>query len=76
MTYGIDDLAYVAVISEEGYGLGVAVRDQAGYHPLREPLTFETYDEANTAARTMNERLGLSPREADEIIASSMRRAD
>lgn len=76
----------------EGHGFRIAVvfeEDSAGYYPTGDwpydgkpgqtmPYFARTadYDEANKIARGMNERLGLSPKEAAIIIARSMMRAN
>lgn len=69
--------AYVAVVEEGGYRLGVAVEGENGYHPVREDSDvgglFGTYDEADSIAKKMNEGLGLDPREVTKIVISTMR---
>lgn len=65
--------AWTATVTGEGCSIGVADRDVAGYSPLREPLYFKTYDEAQKEADRRNEQLGLTLEEAELIVLSSMR---
>lgn len=65
--------AYVAVIADKGYGLGVAIEDERGYHPIT-GLDLKTHDEARTLADGMNMHIGLSKARVISIVASSMRR--
>ena len=68
--------------------LGLATEDEAGYQEIKHsnppedpfylakgPTKFATFDEADQEAARRNElELHLSPREAFQIVASSMRR--
>ena len=72
------DMAWVAVIGEseaEPWTLGIAERNVSGYHTLDEHWrpTFRTMEEANAVADHHNSILGLTQREASQIVASSMR---
>lgn len=64
--------AWVAVIRNEGYELGLADRGVPGYSPMRDPIRFDTYEQASEAARTQNRSMGLTDAEALEIVVSSM----
>ena len=64
--------AFTAVVTGEGYGIGLTERDNPGYVPVRDEGPFESYEAAKTRADHMNERLGLAPVEAWKIVASSM----
>lgn len=71
-------IAFAVVIPEkpgpngEGWILGVAEENQAGYRPYL-GLFFPTEDEARQCADQLNDRLCLSRHDAALIIASSMR---
>jgi hypothetical protein len=74
-----DRIAFAAVIrtqvgegEKRPFGLGVVEEDEPGYYPYRGP-SYESFETAQAAATTLNERLGLSEREAALIVASSMR---
>ena len=70
------NIAATAVIHDGAYILGIAERDVAGYSPTTYG-PYATYDEASDHARLINERLGLEPQEALEIVLSTMHsRAD
>jgi hypothetical protein len=62
--------AFVAVI-DEGYKLGVAVKNETGYNPIS-GKTFRTHDEAKQWADGLNEHIGLSKDEALNIVGSTM----
>ena len=64
--------AYAAVIEDNKYGIGRADENIRGYTPMEE-FSFETWVEAEKKAEEMNHKLGLSPREALMIVASTMR---
>jgi hypothetical protein len=64
--------AFVATVSKAGYCLGVAVKDEQGYNPI-EGKVFTTYGEAHRWAYELNGHIGLSPREALDIIITTMR---
>lgn len=64
---------YVAVMRGDGeWGLGVAVEDEQGYHPI-DGKTFPTRAEASEWANGLNDHVGLSETESTAIIVSSMR---
>jgi hypothetical protein len=72
------DMAWVAVIGEsetEPWTLGIAERNVSGYHTLDEHWrpSFRTMEEADAVADHHNSILGLTQREASQIVASSMR---
>lgn len=67
--------AYVAVIPPKGPGaaLGIAVANEAGYHPI--PLNWcwgDNYLDMEKHADELNNERGMSVHEAASIIASSM----
>lgn len=66
-------IAFTAVIGESGAQLGVAEFNIGGYSPVN--VFYKTYKEAQKIADKLNTKLGLSSHQADEIVASSMRRA-
>ena len=53
---------------EPGFTLGVADRGVAGYSPLRDPLVFGTWREAQREAEARNIAMGLTIDEAMEIV--------
>jgi hypothetical protein len=66
--------AYTAIMSGDVYGLGLAVANEPGYHPI--PLhwaNFPTFDSAHGEADRLNrELLDLNERAAARIVCSSM----
>lgn len=62
--------AAVAIVREHGYSIGFADEGVRGYTPTT--YTYETYDEADAAAKLWNEGAGLTPRRAAEIALSTM----
>lgn len=70
--------AYVAVVREDGYFLGIAVEGESGYHPMKEGSDhagdWGDYERVREAAEDLNERLGLSKVDAAIIVASTMRK--
>jgi len=64
--------AFTAIVTPEGYTIGLAERDVAGYQPVRDEGPFENYDAARERADKMNVDLGLDPKEAWFIVASSV----
>lgn len=75
--------AYTIIISstdEEGNFIPcIAIEDESGYYPMKgrgahsTPWTWgKDYNKANEIADKMNEKMGISKREAFKIIASSM----
>jgi hypothetical protein len=65
--------AWVAVVSDKGFTLGVAVEDEAGYYVTDYP-SVDTYDKATKWAADLNERMGLTEKQAMLIVVSSMRK--
>lgn len=63
--------AHVAVACDGGWQLGVAVANEAGYHPI-EGKTFDQQFQATAWADGLNEHIGLSKEEAARIIVSTM----
>jgi hypothetical protein len=64
--------AFVPVVAKGGWELGVAVRDERGYSPLR-GKSFADQDEARQWADSLNAHIGLTDEQAIEIVCSSMR---
>lgn len=67
--------AYVAVMSGDTYGLGLAVANERGYHPI--PLHWaqaDTFNSAHDLADEMNEKIGLNLEAAARIVCSTMRK--
>ena len=62
--------AAVAVVTERGYSLGFADEGVRGYTPTT--YTYETYEAAREAAALWNERAGLPPQRASEIVLSTV----
>jgi hypothetical protein len=73
MTSAKRHLAYVATVTEQGFGIGIAERDSPGYWPAPDKGTFPTYEAASARASELNTATGLSLEEASEIVCSSMR---
>jgi len=65
--------AWVAVVSEKGFTLGVAVEDEAGYYVTDYP-SVDSYGKASKWAADLNERMGLTEMDAIRIVVSSMRK--
>lgn len=65
--------AWTAVVEKRGFTLGIAVQDEPGYYQTDYP-TVKTYDEAVKWADALNERMGVSKKDAMLIILSSMRK--
>lgn len=65
------DLAYTAVLRDGQWILGVAKRGVQGYSPTDYPPA-ESYGAARKWANELNARMGLTEREAWEIVASTM----
>jgi len=68
--------AFVAVMKRDGkpWGVGIAVKDEAGYNPV-EGTTFEwdSMDDASAFCEGMNHHINLSRIDAACIVASTMR---
>ena len=67
------DQVYVAVITDNGASIGIAQQDIRGYFTLDNMPEFWTYREAQEYAEELNTKLGVTPLEAWQIVASSMR---
>ena len=64
--------AAVAVVTKDGYMVGIADRARRGYTPTT--LEYSTYEEASACADIINRSVyGLTPIEAAEIALSTMR---
>jgi hypothetical protein len=65
--------AFVAVVADGGWQLGVAVQDEPGYIAVK-GKSFVDHDEAKQWADSLNKHVGLTADAAIEIVCSSMRR--
>lgn len=65
--------AWTAVVVIEGFSIGIADENVAGYSPMKEPIYFPSYEEAQAEAERRNELMGLTRHEAALIVISSMR---
>ena len=65
--------AYAATVDEKGFGIGLAVSGEQGYHPRPDHCRFHTWEAAQAAAELLNEGLGLSRDVAFDVVASTMR---
>lgn len=65
---------FAAVIDRErgGFTLGVCKKDEKGYHPYNRARCWTTFEAAQEEAMLLNERMGLTRKEAFIIIASTM----
>ena len=63
--------AFVAVIDDNAWRLGVAVANEAGYNPIA-GKTFAHRAEAKHWADGLNKHIGLSDTQALDIISSTM----
>ena len=70
-----DVYAYAAVLRGDKFGIGRADKDIKGYTPMNGYGPFTTWDEACRKADWLNAKLGLTPREAMMIVASTMKPA-
>lgn len=70
----MNDFAFVPVIGnkETPWNIGAAFENERGYNKTTYE-GFKTQDEAAGFCEMMNSRMGLTEREADLIIISSMR---
>ena len=64
--------AFVTVIGDDGWQLGVAVEDEPGYSPIT-GKTFADRAEAQEWASGLNQHIGLHPAVAQNIVISTMR---
>lgn len=70
--------AYAAVPGEHNnWRLGIAIANEAGYHPVPEYWCHsDSLEEMSAHADELNEELGLGGRRGAIIVASSMAAAD
>lgn len=66
-------LCYAPVMKGEGFSLGIVKDGETGYYVTDYPIV-ETYEGACEWANHQNKRLGLSEKDADMMIARSMRK--
>jgi hypothetical protein len=70
-TFGDSPYAYVAVLAEHGWKLGIAVANEDGYSPIV-GTTFDTQAEAKEWSDGLNEHIGLTPDQVMRITISTM----
>ena len=70
---GFGNRAFTAVISGDGFILGLADRNERGYLNIEPDITYPNYDVAEQEAQRRNEAMGINPYEAIRIVASSMK---
>lgn len=63
--------AYVALVAKRGWQLGIAVANESGYHPIG-GKSFANQQEARKWAERLNEHIGLSDKQAINIVISTM----
>jgi len=66
--------AYTAVVVPTGFQIGRADYGTRGYTPFPKAGSFRSYDEAKARAKELNAGLGLTEREAFEIVMDTMRK--
>lgn len=64
-------LAYTAIVENSGWTLGIAEEGFPGYSPMKG--TYPDEASARKSAKELNDKLGLTERDALGIIASSFR---
>jgi hypothetical protein len=70
----MSDIAYVSVIADRSFAIGLAHRGVRGYTPLPAHGTFTSSDAAEAYVKSLNAtELGLESLEAWKIVASTMR---
>lgn len=67
------DIAFTAVIASEGIVVGIAQRNIPGYSVYKYSPTFESFESAQKFADEKNTAIGLSIKDAYEIVLSSLR---
>ena len=65
------DYAYVPVVNDNGYGIGIAVANEDGYNPVG-GMSFNSYAEARLFADGMNKHIGLPMDHVTGIVCSTM----
>lgn len=65
-------LAYVAVVTDKGFSLGVAIEGESGYYPATYH-SVDSYEKASKWAERCNGGIGVSKDRAVEIQIASMR---
>lgn len=67
-------MAFAVVIDRDrgGFTLGVAKEGEKGYHPYTRAACHPTFDAAQQVADQQNQLLGLTPKDAALIVASTM----
>lgn len=66
-------IAFTAVIrAPDGYGIAIVEQDVAGYALDPSEPRLDTWEAAAARATAKNDAIGVSPREAWEIVASSI----
>ena len=67
------DFAFVAVITDDGAKLGMAIENVSGHANFLGAPEFQTYSEAQDRAEELNTNMGLTESEAWKIVASTLR---
>jgi hypothetical protein len=67
--------AFHYVARKGSWRLGVAVKDEPGYHPI-DGLQFDSLHIAKRWANGLNEHIGLTRDAALDIVASTMRKGN
>lgn len=66
------DYAFVPITADKaGFGVGVAIANEPGYHPVV-GFNFDSYREAADFADGMNKHIGLPQDHAVQIVCSTM----
>lgn len=65
------DYAYVPVVAERGWSIGIAVANERGYNPI-DGHTFPSHEQARTFCDGMNKHIGLPMDHASDIVVSTM----
>jgi hypothetical protein len=69
-------VAYAAVVvAEKGCAVAIVEQDVAGYALDPTEPAFDTWEQARERATRKNEGINVSPRDAWDIVASSMRKS-
>lgn len=67
-------MCLTAIVRADGFIVGLVREGERGYYPMESYGHFKTYEEAQSFADNYNEKLGVPPKEACEIVLRSMRR--
>ena len=70
-----ENFAFTAVINEHGFEIGAAIEGSKGYSPTTYGR-FDSYELASEQADYLNERMGLTPKRAIQIVLGTMSYGD